>query len=244
MVSQTALVRLRHIRLHRLLGWFGAADAVLMAKTIALCILAHEPCKPNYRVRPYSERLTMEGVAIIMTICRRRSGSFSRMYWKLALILCLSLLAPCGLVVESMISGTLKVDEASRTYLLHTPTGYQSGTPTPLALVFHGAQMTAALMANLTQLNQWADKAGFIVAYPQGLELRWTTDPTAPGQGADVAFVRALISNLESAYTINPNRIIAAGISNGAEFAQELGCSRDFDSVQSWLCLQHCKRTQ
>jgi hypothetical protein len=30
MVVQTALVRLRHIRLHRSLGWFGAADAALV----------------------------------------------------------------------------------------------------------------------------------------------------------------------------------------------------------------------
>ncbi len=30
MVVQAALVRLRHIRLHRLLGWFGAADAALV----------------------------------------------------------------------------------------------------------------------------------------------------------------------------------------------------------------------
>ena len=107
-----------------------------MARSVALHILAEEPCRPNYRIHLYSERLTLEGVAIIRTICRRRSGSFPRVDWQLALILCLSLLAPRGLVAESMMSGTLKVDGASRTYSLHTPTGYQSGTPTPLVLVF------------------------------------------------------------------------------------------------------------
>jgi polyhydroxybutyrate depolymerase len=169
----------------------------------------------------------MEGVAIIMTVCGRRPGRFSRVGGKLALMLCLSLLAPCGLVAESLIPGSLKVDGANRTYLLHVPAGYQSGKPLPLVLAFHGAEMTAELMADVTQLNHWADTTGFIVAYPQGLEKHWNTGPEAAGGPNDIAFITALISNIESTYTIDPKRVMAAGISNGAEFAQELGCSRD-----------------
>jgi polyhydroxybutyrate depolymerase len=126
-----------------------------------------------------------------------------------------------------MISGTLQVDGASRTYLLHVPTGTQSGKPIPLVLFFHGAGVTAGLMADVTQLNQWADKTGFIVAYPQGLEQHWNRGATGAGGPNDVAFITALISNIESTYTIDPKRVMAAGISNGAEFAQELGCSKD-----------------
>ena len=162
-----------------------------------------------------------------MTIYPGRSGIFCWRDWKLALILCLSLLAPCGLVAESMISGTLKVDGASRTYLLHLPTGTQSGKALPLVLVFHGAGVTAGLMADVTQLNQWADRTGFIVAYPEGLEQHWNTGQTAAGVTNDVAFITALIANIESTYAIDTHRVMAAGISNGGEFAQELGCSRD-----------------
>jgi len=169
----------------------------------------------------------LEGIAIIMTIGRLRPESFSRVGGKLAFMLCLSLLAPCALVAENLIPGSLKVDGADRSYLLHVPTGYQSGKPVPLVLVFHGAGMTAELMADITQLNHWADKTGFIVAYPQGLEQHWNTGPRAAGGPNDVAFITALISNIESTYTIDPKRVMAAGISNGAEFAQELGCSRD-----------------
>jgi polyhydroxybutyrate depolymerase len=162
-----------------------------------------------------------------MAIDPRRSEIFCWRGWKLALILCLSLLAPFGVAAESMISGTLKVDGASRTYLLHLPTGYQSGKPFPLVLALHGAGMTAALMADVTQLNQSADKTGFIVAYPQGIEQHWNTGQTAAGGPNDVAFITALIANIESTYAIDTHRVMAAGISNGAEFAQELGCSKD-----------------
>ena len=42
MVAQAALIRLRHIRLHRLLGWFGAADAVLVL-IMGLWATFHQP---------------------------------------------------------------------------------------------------------------------------------------------------------------------------------------------------------
>jgi hypothetical protein len=42
MVAQAALIRLRHIRLHRLLGWFGAADAVLVV-IMGLWATFHQP---------------------------------------------------------------------------------------------------------------------------------------------------------------------------------------------------------
>jgi len=42
MVVQAALVRLRHIRLHRLLGWFGAADAALVV-IMGLWASFHQP---------------------------------------------------------------------------------------------------------------------------------------------------------------------------------------------------------
>jgi hypothetical protein len=42
MVVQAALVRSRHIRLHRLLGWFGAADAVLVV-IMGLWANFHQP---------------------------------------------------------------------------------------------------------------------------------------------------------------------------------------------------------
>jgi len=42
MVAQAALVRLRQIRLHRLLGWFGAADAALIV-IMGLWATFHQP---------------------------------------------------------------------------------------------------------------------------------------------------------------------------------------------------------
>jgi len=70
-----------------------------------------------------------------------------------------------------------------------------------------------------------ADRAGFIVAYPEGLgdPQSWKFGNRAEGQ-ADVAFIRDLIQQLQSQYRIDAQRIYVTGISNGAEMSYRLAC--------------------
>ena len=143
-------------------------------------------------------------------------------------LLCLFLLATSGLAAQQMTSGTLLVGGVERTYLVHVPTGDSSTKALPLVLVLHGAGMTSALMAEVTGLNAWADKTGFIVVYPQGLQKHWNTELPPEAGGDDFAFMKELLAKMESSYAVDRTRVIAAGSSNGAEFGQELGCSDDF----------------
>lgn len=178
--------------------------------------------------------------------------------------MCLFLLASSSLAAQSdpvkemkdsirvaqsvALPGTLQMSGVERTYLLHVPTGDSSGRPLPLVLALHGAGMTSALMAEVTGLNAWADKAGFIVVYPQGLERHWNTGQTTASDPDDFAFVRELIAKIEKSYSVDHSRVIVAGLSNGAEFAQELGCSGDDEfktvvAVAATLSIQaagHC----
>ena len=122
----------------------------------------------------------------------------------------------------------MPLNGVDRTYLLHAPAGVRNEKALPLVLMLHGAGMTSALMADVSGLNQWADKAGFIVAYPQGLEKHWNTTHHAGAGLDDVAFMKELIAKIESTFPVDRTRVFAAGYSNGAEFAQELGCRDDF----------------
>ncbi len=142
-------------------------------------------------------------------------------------LFCLLLLATTGLAAQQMTSGTLQVGGVDRTYLVHVPTGDSRTKALPLVLALHGAGMTSTLMAEVTGLNTWAEKTGFIVVYPQGLQQHWNTART-PGAGVDdFAFMKALVAKVQSSYSVDRTQIIAAGFSNGAEFAQELGCIGD-----------------
>jgi len=142
-------------------------------------------------------------------------------------LVCMFLLATSGLAAQQMTSGTLQVGGVDRTYLVHVPPGDSSAKALPLLLALHGSGMTSELMAEVTGLNAWADKTGFIVVYPQGLEKHWSTGLPPGAGGYDFAFVKDLLAKMESSYSVDRSRVIVAGYSNGAEFGQELACSAD-----------------
>jgi polyhydroxybutyrate depolymerase len=133
---------------------------------------------------------------------------------------------------------TLVVDGVSRTYRVHVPSGYKATVPVPLLLAFHGAGSNSGDMADLTGLGKVADRAGFLVVYPQGIDYHWnagrSTGSTA-AQVDDLGFVRALLTRLESDYAIDRQRVYATGFSNGAFFSQRLACAMtaDFAAVAS-----------
>ena len=62
----------------------------------------------------------------------------------------------------------LTVDGVTRSYLLHIPPQVSTNQPTPVVLAFHDAATNANFMVKMSGLNQKADEAGFVVAYPNG----------------------------------------------------------------------------
>ena len=141
----------------------------------------------------------------------------------LILGLCLALwrsnATAAGDPVESIAAGGLV-----RTYLLHLPAG--GVIPhVPLVLAFHGAGGTGAGMRRLTGFAARADRAGIIVAYPDGVRRRWNDGRRSiPAPVDDVAFVRQLIDTLSRRYGVDPARVYATGISNGGLLSERLGC--------------------
>ncbi|MGH7499482.1 MAG: extracellular catalytic domain type 1 short-chain-length polyhydroxyalkanoate depolymerase [Gemmatimonadales bacterium] len=120
-------------------------------------------------------------------------------------------------------AGRLAVDGVNRTYLLYVPSTYHPSHPTSLVLVFHGAGASPRSMARHTGFSALAEREGFVVAYPAGLGRRWN-DGRGYGTHDDVAFVRALLDTLSRQLAIDPKRIYATGISNGAMFSYRLAC--------------------
>src|SRR6266496_1133785 len=119
--------------------------------------------------------------------------------------------------------GTLTSSGVTRHYLLHIPPSYQSGNAIPLVINFHGYNSNSGQEENLTGMSAKADREGFIVVYPDGINSTWFTGRGEDGQ-RDQQFIRDLIASLESQYTIDPKRIYATGISNGGGMTNRLGC--------------------
>jgi polyhydroxybutyrate depolymerase len=127
---------------------------------------------------------------------------------------------------------SLVVDGRKRTYHVHVPPRYDPQTPTPVVLALHGATMTGPLMASFSGLDAKADAAGFLAVYPNGtgsrLSYTWNggncCGSAVRENVDDVAFVRALLDDLAGVYRVDPGRVFATGMSNGAILAHRLGC--------------------
>jgi polyhydroxybutyrate depolymerase len=117
----------------------------------------------------------------------------------------------------------INVDGAARSYLLYVPRFLQKDHPLPLLLVFHGGGGHDYNMPKFTGFDALAESRRFLVAYPESVNGHWN-DTRNLSPADDVGFVRALISELQHSYPVDPGRIYATGISNGGFFSQRLAC--------------------
>jgi polyhydroxybutyrate depolymerase len=123
-----------------------------------------------------------------------------------------------------------------RQYILHVPPGYSGGSPIPLVINLHGGGATAEMQRHSSQMNAASDRAGFLVAYPEGTgkSLFGRTVGTwnagrccgyAKEQNIDdVGFIRKLIDDIGGRYSLDRRRVYATGHSNGALMAYRLAC--------------------
>jgi polyhydroxybutyrate depolymerase len=113
-----------------------------------------------------------------------------------------------------------------RWFVVHIPPQYEPGEPMPLVLNLHGRSSNAIQQRDASRMNQKADEEGFIVVYPQALGQPTTWFGVLFGEEGqpDMAFFAELIRYLERQISVDPARIYATGISNGATMVNRLGC--------------------
>jgi polyhydroxybutyrate depolymerase len=111
---------------------------------------------------------------------------------------------------------------AERWYYRHIPPSY-GARPLPLVVDLHGYSEGATIHLMMSSLGKYGDKKGFITVTPQGQGVvpRWDT---ALKGSPDVAFIKAMISDVEKNLCIDTNRVFVAGLSNGAFMASALAC--------------------
>lgn len=125
---------------------------------------------------------------------------------------------------------TLTVGGLTRTYHLHVPPSHAPSAP--LVFVFHGGGGQGAGIERTSGFDAIADREGFVVAYPDGVDKSWNDGRTdAPLQGAlrrqidDTSFVRAMIREIGAIVPVDAKRVFATGMSNGGIFSEFLGAT-------------------
>lgn len=165
---------------------------------------------------------------------------------RLLLISLLSLLALAALVIALFayflytpepelppLSGTLskasmEVAGLQRSYRTYVPRGLPKGAP--LVLVMHGSGEgpQAIRVGTGYGFERLADAHGFAVVYPKSFGFDWN-DCSAIGDTAvngvradDAGFLAALVDKLVAELGVDPQRVFAAGVSNGGSMALRL----------------------
>lgn len=122
---------------------------------------------------------------------------------------------------------TMTYDGRKREYLLYVPESYDGKEVVPLVFSLHGALGSKEKQYDLSRFHDIADTANFILVTPEAtvpnLGTFWNHE-SDPNRADDVGFINALMDEMISRYLIDPNRIYAAGSSNGGYMCLQLAC--------------------
>ena len=111
----------------------------------------------------------------------------------------------------------------ARNYLEYRPIVLAAGL-LPLIVVLHADSEAAATAASNSRASfQWqviSDAEGFVVAYPASVGNNWNdcgqvAITGTPSSAEDVGFLRRVVADMSSRFTIDQSRIYVSGASNG-----------------------------
>jgi len=141
-----------------------------------------------------------------------------------------------------------------RPYDVRVPSGDTTGAPVPVVVVIHGGGGSAENAETMTCpggdrdeagcLQGLGDREGFLTVFPNGSsfppvrKLRtWNAGGGSDGWNCtsgrackehvdDMSYLDAVLDDLAARYHIDPGRVYAVGLSNGAALAHRLACER------------------
>lgn len=126
-------------------------------------------------------------------------------------------------------SRVLVVDGVERAYRVHIPETLAADPA--LVVMMHGGVGSAKQAERAYGWSEKSDGAGFVVAYPDGASRTWNAGDCCGGAERDavddVAFITALVADLQNEFGVANERTFATGMSNGAMMSYRLACETD-----------------
>jgi len=113
----------------------------------------------------------------------------------------------------------------NRSYLLHIPPGYDGTKPLPLVFDVHGYTSFASEQLMRSKWDQMADKEGFVLIDPEGVDKSWNAGSCCGGNSQDdVKYFRDVVAKATADLCIDKKRVYVSGHSNGGAMTYRLAC--------------------
>jgi polyhydroxybutyrate depolymerase len=135
---------------------------------------------------------------------------------------------PSPVLIAGDSTQTLKVGSVSRSFVLHVPRSYDGTKPVPLIVDLHGLGSTGMNELQNSPYPAVTDAEGVVIALPDGLKgplgTAWNLGPCCVADVDDVAFIRALVAQVQKAACIDSRRVYAVGVLTGGGMVYDLAC--------------------
>jgi polyhydroxybutyrate depolymerase len=117
---------------------------------------------------------------------------------------------------------TLEHNGITRNYTVYVPSTYSSQVDAPLVINLHGYTLNRGFQMTHSGMNAVAEREGFMVAYPDAVDSDWF------GPQDNIGFIDRLLDEVSSQYSINANKVYAAGFSQGGVMTYLLSVERPY----------------
>lgn len=134
-----------------------------------------------------------------------------KILYRTALVTAIGAMLSASVAAQSLpgVQSTIKVNGKDRTIDVYAPSGM--GENRPMVISAHGMGQDIAYQKQQSRWDQVADTAKFLVVYPQSDGSTWDLG----ANGADLAFIKAIIKEMSSKYKIDLKRVYMSGFSMG-----------------------------
>ena len=138
----------------------------------------------------------------------------------------------CGKAAPTDGAGTIDVSGTSRDYIMRLPAGYDPTIPYRIVFAFHGMNGSAQQVDDGDPPNTGLQPTGpyFGIKDESGNEAIFVAGQALSGgwtntSGRDIAYVQALVTQLEGQLCVDESRVFATGFSYGAIMTITVGCT-------------------
>jgi polyhydroxybutyrate depolymerase len=113
---------------------------------------------------------------------------------------------------------------AAGSYLVHQPKNWDGKSALPALVYFHAYRGSAADEMRNAEMIRFADETGNLLILPNGENGQWSF-PGSPHPGRDeMAFVAAVLDDVEAKFPIDQTRLWASGFSIGGSMTWYAAC--------------------